>query len=161
MKTLLSAALLATTLATIGIAVAAPDAAHQEGSRGTHRFERFDTNKDGKVTRDEFQAAMDQLWQAADANQDGAVTPEEAKLAHAQKFEKFAAQRFLKLDVNQDGSVTKDEVARMPAEFYERLDTNKDGKLSADEFKAGRPPHMAGKGGRRHGAHEPKSGTAH
>jgi Ca2+-binding EF-hand superfamily protein len=157
MKTLLSAALVATTLATIGIAVAGPNGPHKGGVRGAHGFEHFDTNQDGKVTRDEFQAAMDQHWQTADVNQDGAITPEEGKRAREQKFEKFAAMRFAKLDANQDGQVTKDEASRMPAERYAQLDANKDGALSADEFKAGRPSHKFGKGGPCRGANESKS----
>ena len=51
---------------------------------GSGMFDRFDTNQDGKLTRDE---APEFAWQhiaAADTDSDGAVTREELKTAKAQ-----------------------------------------------------------------------------
>ncbi len=41
------------------------------------RFERLDTNKDGVVTREEFMAVDAPAFERLDRNKDGKITPEE------------------------------------------------------------------------------------
>ncbi len=41
------------------------------------RFERLDTNKDGVVTREEFMAAEVRAFERLDRNKDGKITPDE------------------------------------------------------------------------------------
>jgi hypothetical protein len=64
------------------------DAGRHHAGRGGHRFAlgRFaartaDADKDGAVTKAEFQTAALQRFDRADANHDGTVTPDEAKAA--------------------------------------------------------------------------------
>jgi Ca2+-binding EF-hand superfamily protein len=42
----------------------------------------MDTDKDGKVTKAEFTAAEDKIFQKLDANGDGVITPDEMQAAH-------------------------------------------------------------------------------
>ena len=52
------------------------------GGFGGHMFEMADTNKDGRVTLQEAQAAALQHFDMADANRDGQITPEERRQMH-------------------------------------------------------------------------------
>jgi len=62
------------------------------GGRGTMMFDRFDTNGDGTITEDEFQAGHDQRFQQMDLNGDGAVTPNEARQAMQQMRAQYRGQ---------------------------------------------------------------------
>ena len=46
-----------------------------------------DTNKDGSVTRAEFDAVVKQHFDQVDANKDGTITPAERRAAHAQMMQ--------------------------------------------------------------------------
>jgi acetyl esterase/lipase len=46
---------------------------------GGNPFDRFDANKDGKVTRDEVPERLRERFDSIDANKDGLITPEEQK----------------------------------------------------------------------------------
>jgi acetyl esterase/lipase len=46
---------------------------------GANPFDRFDSNKDGKVTRDEVPERLRERFDSIDANKDGLITPEEQK----------------------------------------------------------------------------------
>jgi len=76
-------------------------AAPQEGRpRNFERFaERFDANKDGKITRDEFTGSQQMFERMVflDTDNDGKVTKEEQ--------EKF----FSRVDANKDGQISEDE----------------------------------------------------
>ena len=52
-------------------------------------FERFDKNKDGKLTKDEVPGPMWEHLSKADVNKDGAVTKEEFEAAHKKMQEHF------------------------------------------------------------------------
>ncbi|EGD10620.1 putative calcium-binding protein [Xanthomonas vesicatoria ATCC 35937] len=105
------------------------------------QFDRLDTNKDGKLSRDERprhrgpgrEGRGD--WMAKfDTNKDGRISREEAKADP-----KFAA-RFEQMDVNKDGFVDRaDRELRMQQHrdaWFAKADTDKDGKLSKAEFDA-------------------------
>ena len=74
-----------TTLTVLGLTLAAafaPSANAQTrpgGDRVAQLFARFDTNKDGKLTKDEAPAPVWSRLSAADLNGDGAVTMEEVR----------------------------------------------------------------------------------
>jgi Ca2+-binding EF-hand superfamily protein len=97
-----------------------PSAAERSRARF---FERFDADKDGKVTKAEFLGARASQFKAADKDGDGLVTREE-----------FAAFG----DLRRDDAVDR---------LFARLDKNADGKLTADEF-AGRAGKKARSRGR-------------
>ena len=78
-------------------------------------FDQMDTNRDGKVTREEMRAfhekrklehqrKFDARFDAADTNRDGALSPDEARTIKA------IARHFAEIDANHDGKVTREEV---------------------------------------------------
>jgi len=54
------------------------------GGRGAKMFDRYDTDGDGKVTQDEFQAGHNERFERMDLDGDGAVTQDEARQAMQQ-----------------------------------------------------------------------------
>ncbi|SBV51972.1 hypothetical protein XBLMG947_2762 [Xanthomonas bromi] len=102
------------------------------------QFDTLDTNKDGKLSRDErphHRGGGRGEWMARlDTNKDGRINREEAKADP-----KFAA-RFDQMDVNKDGFVDgADRALRMQQHrdaWFAKADTDKDGKLSKAEFDA-------------------------
>ncbi|NIJ88023.1 5-hydroxyisourate hydrolase-like protein (transthyretin family) [Xanthomonas campestris] len=108
------------------------------------QFDTLDTNKDGKLSRDERphhrgpgrdgRGGRGEWMAKLDTNKDGRISREEAKADL-----KFAA-RFDQMDVNKDGFVDRaDRELRMQQHrdaWFAKADTDKDGKLSKAEFDA-------------------------
>jgi len=123
---------------------------------GPGKFMRFfDTNEDGSVTREEFEAASKARFARMDANSDAQVTTDEFQAyIETRRGEKKAA-KLKQVDTNNDGQVSKDEFvayksARAEQKFA-RMDTNQDDVLSAEEFKNCRKHDKGGKQGKRSG----------
>ncbi|KDP27071.1 hypothetical protein JCGZ_22068 [Jatropha curcas] len=88
-------------------------------------FDRMDANSDGKVTFDEFKAAMKRdssLQDMYDTDRSGCITKEEvASLLRA------LPEDCLPADITEPGKLD---------EIFDRMDANSDGKVTFDEFKA-------------------------
>jgi hypothetical protein len=95
MKKQVLAALAVSLLAAPVFAQDAPPAGEHKGPHGgPNRFiEKVDTDKDGKVSRAEFQAKGDAMFKEADADGDGFITKEEAKASHDKRKAKWQARR--------------------------------------------------------------------
>jgi Ca2+-binding EF-hand superfamily protein len=121
------------------------------------RFAALDTDKDGKVSRKEFDAAGEKTWQGgqrvlADKGKgkaDAGYTPGEAKTAgSAQRFDNAGGNRlgmptshtaegFLALyDGNGDGKVDRAEFDQARDAQFARTDRDGDDALSQDEYLA-------------------------
>lgn len=79
------------------------------------RFDALDTNKDGKLSPEEFKAPVvkrsekaDKKFKAMDKNGDGVITKDEVK-GNVPKQLENADKRFKAMDKNGDGTVSKDE----------------------------------------------------
>ncbi|MCC4587319.1 EF-hand domain-containing protein [Xanthomonas sp. NCPPB 1067] len=105
------------------------------------QFDTLDTNKDGKLSRDERPRHHGPrpegrgAWLAKfDTDKDGRISREEAKADP-----KFAA-RFDQMDLNKDGFIDRaDRELRKQQHrdaWFAKADTDKDGKLSKAEFDA-------------------------
>jgi Ca2+-binding EF-hand superfamily protein len=116
-------------------------------------LERMDTNKDGKISRDEAQGPLAKFFDEFDQNKDGFLDKTELRRAAARfqaqnsqtsptkgNDEKPPAPKFPDfdaLDRNADGRLTRAEVAGTPiAGIFDEIDTNKDGKIDRQEFEA-------------------------
>jgi hypothetical protein len=118
-----------------------------------HRFgssyhKEMDTNKDGKVTKDEFIAAKNKYLSVSKSGVNFSKfqkLQKEAKAKHkteakkrkeaakAKRIAKRAKVHFDKLDANNDGKVTRAEVSAAAAASFAKMDTNDDGVLNKDD----------------------------
>ncbi len=111
-------------------------------------LERFDTNKDGKISKDEAKGKLAENFDRFDTNKDGYLDKDElrrvAAFMVAARANGPAGARpgnqgpdFDDLDRNADGRLTRDELKGTPyADHFDEIDTNKDGKIDKKEFMA-------------------------
>lgn len=99
-----------------------------------------DLNKDGKLTRVEFDKAVASTYGRA-VKGDGAMTPAEFFRLEKVQFDDREARRFKRLDKNHDGKLTEAEFAKPGERLFARMDRNKDGVVTRDELKAPRHGH--------------------
>ena len=122
----------------LGAALAGPAAAQgQVPASATDRFSSLDTNRDGSVSRDEYNA--DALFSLLDADHNYRVTSSEldAVLGPQQDGMPSAADRIRNLDRNGDGELNDEELRNAAEARFRWLDGNDDGKLDLSELKSG------------------------
>src|SRR5262245_5248356 len=101
-------------------------------------LERFDVNKDGKISKGEAKGPLAANFARIDRNGDGYLDKEELKPAAERlaaaggqpgrpNLERVVADILERLDANKDGKISKDEAKNAPiAEAFARLDKNND-----------------------------------
>jgi Ca2+-binding EF-hand superfamily protein len=127
----------------------------------TKIFAEMDANKDGVISKKEFDAFHNNHFKELDANHDGKITIEEFEAAHSamqpdhcdeqhhghdkEHGNAFISKRFEAADTNHDGAISREEAKSMPMilEHFDQIDANKDGKITEDEIKAMMKEHDA------------------
>lgn len=125
-------------------------------------LERMDSDKDGRISRNEARGPLKEHFDVLDANGDGDLDRTELRRAAA----RFLANRrnqasspreppgpdFDSLDRNADGRLTRDELRGTALDSrFDAIDTNRDGKVDPKEFaaylkhRAGASPSPAGR----------------
>jgi len=130
-------------------ALAQPGEAKPGGERRADReakgLMRYDTNKDGVVDRAEWNAGQEARFRQRDTDRDGKLSPEEflGKLpagAQAAVADDPRAKRrsafFQRVDTDKDGFVSKAEFMAQADRNFARCDADKDGKISREECRA-------------------------
>jgi Ca2+-binding EF-hand superfamily protein len=112
----------------------------------------IDTNKDGVLTRAEFDQGQAQLMaqreKMLDRNGDGKVTDEERRDA----MRAHVVERFVEQDKNHDGALTEVETQTQHWNQIKSADANSDSRVTLDELKVAfdegklRPFHHHGPG---------------
>lgn len=92
-----------------------------QAANGDKLFARLDTNKDGKITSEEFAA-----FREGNAKVD----------AQATKAGKRGQKLFSRFDADKDGSLSRAEADKVLAWRYKRMDANNDGILTLEELQA-------------------------
>lgn len=110
----------------------------------------FDTDRNGSVTRAEFEAAKARRFDQRDADGNGVVTRAEFDEANRMMQERMATagfsapsiggngrrDPFTRLDENGDGSISEAEFMANDGAFITRADSNGDGVTTAAEVDA-------------------------
>ncbi|HWA22411.1 MAG TPA: hypothetical protein VG735_08465 [Caulobacterales bacterium] len=97
------------------------------GGGGGRLLAAADANKDGAITKTEFDAMRAKRFDEMDKNKDGVLTGDELMGGRRGGRGLFAA--------NGEGKISRAEfLARAP--LFDRLDTNKDGVIDAAELAA-------------------------
>ena len=140
----LSTLIVAGSLLSIAPLVQACPAKHHGGQDGPC-LQELDKNKDGVVSKKEFEAFHADRFKELDANKDGKLSEEEmdhdmgenrANRPMRQLGQDPFDRRFDEVDINHDGGLSKDEAEiGMPMLFkhYDEIDANKDGKMTKEE----------------------------
>jgi len=116
------------------------------GPMGGQWLDQADTDGDGKITRDEYLAAMEKAFARLDANGDGVIDSTERPQMGASP-EQRVDQMLARLDTNKDGKITADEF-KGPEERFKAMDANSDGAVTREELiKAHARPGQPGRGG--------------
>jgi hypothetical protein len=128
------------------------------GPGGARMLEAVDANKDGAIT----QAEIDQFRQGQiarfDANKDGSLSLDEYQALWLDHMRERMVDAFQEHDDDGNGQVTTEEFDKHFAGLVERLDRNGDGQLNADD--RGRGPGKAGGKGPREDAPVPPAAPA-
>jgi Ca2+-binding EF-hand superfamily protein len=100
-----------------------------------------DLNKDGQVTRAEFDRITQQQFAAAAKG--GSLGAEQFYQLRASQSRAISARVFQRLDKDNDGKLTLQEFAASQERLFSRLDKNNDGVVAADELASSRRSRVA------------------
>lgn len=102
------------------------------------RFDRLDTNKDGKLTPDEMQPRGTLARAVGSPPPADGAAPSPAPAGPAMGGNGFGGRMFARIDTNGDGEIDREEFRALAARRFNRMDSNKDGKIDAAERQAAR-----------------------
>jgi Ca2+-binding EF-hand superfamily protein len=116
---------------------------YASGLRTTEMMHIIDTNKDGKISKDEWIAYQDRVFTALDKDKDGFLESGEfmsasdntipfATIAYSSGLR--TKEMFSKLDVNGDGKISRDEFLNYQMKVFDMMDTGKKQELSVADF---------------------------
>lgn len=107
------------------------------GMMGRQLMERYDTNKDGKVTQAEIDQNRQQMLAEFDANKDGTLSLDEFKQLWIKQRNEMMVREFQFFDRDGNGQVTIEEYKGPMANIVADRDQNADGSLGKDDRPAG------------------------
>ncbi len=93
-------------------------------------FDKADKDKDGYISKEEFQAAVNSKFKEYDKNNDGYIDEKEFNV----KASPEAAKEFKSMDKNNDTMVNVQEFYAAALQHREAFDFNRDGKISKEEY---------------------------
>jgi Ca2+-binding EF-hand superfamily protein len=125
---------------------------HRKNAMHEKIFDKFDTNKDGTITKAEITGVRKSELAKYDANKDGKLSLNEFQSLWTDLMRDRMVDHFQRLDNDGDASVTESEIAKPMNRMMSFLDRNNDGAISKDELK---------RKGRGHGMRRGGHGSGH
>ncbi|WP_299816826.1 calcium-binding protein [uncultured Roseibium sp.] len=122
---------------------------HGRGGPGQMFLGLFDTDGDGAVSREDFDAKRAELFALADTDGNGSFTLEEFGPLWLSLNENRVVDMFQRADADGSLGISADEHDKRLDKMMERADRNKDGVITKADFKGGK---HGGKG-KGHGKH--------
>ena len=107
------------------------------GMMGQQFMERYDANKDGKITQAEIDQNRQQWLAEFDTNKDGTLSLDEFKMLWLKAHNEMMVREFQFLDRDGNGQVTIEEYKDPMASIVADRDENNDGSLGRDDRPAG------------------------
>jgi Ca2+-binding EF-hand superfamily protein len=101
------------------------------GFAAENDFKKIDTNNDGKISKQEYIAAVIKTFNKYDKNKDGFLTKDEIKAIRKIDIQKFLEE----VDKNKDGKVSQEEFVKAAENRFKLLDKNKDGFIDQQEWE--------------------------
>jgi len=112
--------------------------------RTPEMMNKIDANKDGMVSRTEWDAWQKKLFAMMDPDHSGTIDSSEFTRAHGKEVVTFAtggfanalrtSDTFAKLDANRDNQVSEDEFVSFHGQLFDRMDTGRKLMLGQNEF---------------------------
>ena len=94
------------------------------GAVRTELMKEVDTNKDGKLSQDEIDAAVNARFTEFDADKNGSLSLDEFQALWAEITKPATVRAFQFLDPNGDAAVSKDELDSALGSIVSRFDRN-------------------------------------
>jgi Ca2+-binding EF-hand superfamily protein len=117
---------------------AKPQDGDRAGRFAERLLQRVDTDKDGRISKAEFDAEGTAMFKRLDNNSDGKIAGDEMP---AHRSGNFSQVMFKRIDADNDGKATKAEFEAAADKMFQQMDKNGDGTVTPDEM---RMPHRAG-----------------
>jgi Ca2+-binding EF-hand superfamily protein len=103
------------------------------GMLGQQMMERYDANKDGKVTQAEIDQNRQQWLAEFDADKNGTLSLEEFKLLFLKSRNQMMMRAFQVLDKDGNGMVTIEEYQAPMSKMVAQRDANNDGVIGPED----------------------------
>lgn len=99
-------------------------------------MQKFDDNREGKVSRDKFMIRRDPRFNQLDTNKDGNLSKGEMS-AVKNRFARRLERAFRRVDTDNNQLISRKEFQERFRRQYLKLDTNRDGAITAAEHGKG------------------------
>jgi hypothetical protein len=103
------------------------------GKRLERLLDRFDTDKDGKLTQAELDASRKGLFTRYDADTDGKLSLSEFEQLWLDLRRRHMVRGFQHIDEDGDATITAEEFLEPYADAVARMDRDGDGAISGDD----------------------------